>query len=304
MLINNIYNDACEVYKNQMIELNIIQTKSISNNEFEYAMKNLFETNFKTFINCGKQCQHLISLWKLSLDDKLIKYLKILDIKIPIISTRPVLFSNSKHISKDSINHTVPPHQDWASMQGSINSIVVWIPLINIDQKLGSIALVPGSHKEGLLAKKKSGSFGMVDKYKKEDFVSFDVKQGDIILFNSFLVHKSGNNNTDNIRWSCHMRYNDLDDKTFIERGYPHSYIYKPVDEYLTPEFDTKTGINNYYDTIAAAAEEGATRAHGTLPAEATAFTAAATAEPPGRGRAGEDAEEDGEGADADEGVG
>ena len=40
------------------------------------------------------------------------------------------------------------------------------------------------------------------------------------------------------------MRYNDLDDTSFIKRGYPHSYIYKPIDEYLTPEFDTKKEIN------------------------------------------------------------
>ena len=41
----------------------------------------------------------------------------------------------------------------------------------------------------------------MVDKYKDNEFHSTDVKQGDIIIFNSFLVHKSGNNITDNIRW-------------------------------------------------------------------------------------------------------
>ena len=72
------------------------------------------------------------------------------------------------------------------------------------------------------------------------------MKQGDIILFNSFLVHKSGNNITDSIRWSCHMRYNDVSEKSFIERGYPHAYIYKPVNEYLTPDFDTKKEINDY----------------------------------------------------------
>tara|TARA_Y100000768_G_C23891029_1_gene640139 strand:+ start:286 stop:1101 length:816 start_codon:yes stop_codon:yes gene_type:complete len=244
--IDKIYNDSKNIYKTQMIKLNIINNKNISNEEFEHSIKILFNEHFQIFINCGKQCQHLINLWKLSLDEKLIDFLKILGIKNPHISTRPVLFSNSKHISKNKINHTVPPHQDWASMQGSINSIVVWIPLIDINQELGSIKLVPKSHKEGLLSKEKEDSFGLVKNYKETDFISFDVKQGDIILFNSFLVHKSGNNITDNIRWSCHMRYNDLDDTSFIKRGYPHSYIYKPIDEYLTPEFDTKKEINNY----------------------------------------------------------
>jgi phytanoyl-CoA hydroxylase len=245
-IINNILYEAQDIYKTQMIKLNIINYKDISNEKFEKSMKILFDKYFQIFINCGKQCQHLISLWKLSLDEKLIKYLKFLGIKKPNISTRPVLFSNSKHIAKNKINHTVPPHQDWASMQGSINSIVVWIPLIDINKDLGSIEIIPKSHKEGLLSTEKEGSFGLVENYKETDFISFDVKQGDIILFNSFLVHKSGNNITDNIRWSCHLRYNDLDDNSFIKRGYPHAYIYKPIDEYLTPKFDTKKYINNY----------------------------------------------------------
>ena len=69
-------------------------------------------------------------------DDKLLSYLNMLGIKKPIISTRPVLFSNNKDIAKSNLNHTVPPHQDWASMQGSINSIVVWLPLNDINQDL------------------------------------------------------------------------------------------------------------------------------------------------------------------------
>lgn len=246
--IDGIYNDAKNIYKSQMIELNIIKSTNISDQEFEDNLKILFNKHFEIFINCGKQCQDIINLWKLSLDDKLIYLLKILGIKNPHISTRPVLFSNSKHLAKNNINHSVPPHQDWASMQGSINSIVVWIPLININQSLGPIALFPKSHKEGLLSEQKLGGFGMVDKYKENDYISFNVRQGDIILFNNFLVYKSGKNVTDNIRWSCHMRYNDLFDTSFIKRGYPHAYIYKPIDEYLTPVFDTKKEINDYFE--------------------------------------------------------
>ena len=247
-LINEIVNQAKNIYKTQMLQLNLINTMNIDNDEFESKIKIMFNSNFNTFINCGKQCQHIIELWKLSLDNKILNILKFLGLKNPNISTRPVLFSNSKHISKSDINHTVPPHQDWASMQGSINSIICWLPLIDINQKLGSIALVPKSHKEGLLMDKKEGSFGLVNDYKEEDFISFDVNQGDAIFFSSFLVHKSGNNDTDNIRWSTHFRYNDLSETNFIQNGYPHSYIYKPVDEMIIKDFDTKKATKNYFE--------------------------------------------------------
>ena len=37
---------------------------------------------------------------------------------------------------------------------------------------------------------------------------------------------------------------------SFIKRGYPHAYIYKPIDEYLTPDFNTKKEINDYLNNI------------------------------------------------------
>ena len=231
-----------------MLKLKLINSLDINNNEFEDKIKILFKENFNIFLNCGKQCQHIIDLWKLSLDERLIEKIKTLGVVDPIISTRPVLFSNSKHISKSPINHTVPPHQDWASMQGSINSIVCWVPLIDINQDLGSIALVPKSHTNGLLVNEKKESFGLVNNYKEEDFFSFDVKQGDVIFFSSFLVHKSGNNITENIRWSTHFRYNDLNEKTFINNGYPHAYTYKPVDEILIKDFNTKKATKDYFE--------------------------------------------------------
>ena len=159
-----------------------------------------------------------------------------------------MLFSNSKHIALQNIHHTIPAHQDWASMQGSINSVVIWIPLIDIDQDLGALQYVPGSHKEGLLSKNLVNSFGFVDKYTDEDFISQDFKIGGIFVFSSFLVHRSGNNITDNIRWSCHFRYNDLQDVNFKNRGFPHAYIYKPIDHYLDTNLNTKQLLYNYYD--------------------------------------------------------
>jgi ectoine hydroxylase-related dioxygenase (phytanoyl-CoA dioxygenase family) len=245
--IQNITTQAQNIYKQQMISLNMTDTLEVDNNTFEKNMKILFNEHNKTFFNCAKHCQHIIDLWRLSLDDKIINITQSLGVENPIISTRPILFSNSKHISKSDIFHTVPPHQDWATMQGSINSIVCWLPLIDSTQDLGCIAFVPESHKLGLLMEKKEEGFGLVKKFDDEYFKSLDLNQGDALFFSSFLVHKSGNNITENIRWSTHFRYNDLNEKTFIENGYPHAFIYKSIDEILKPDFDTKKAINHYF---------------------------------------------------------
>lgn len=233
-----------------MIKYSYTNAYDVDDDNFENNLIKLFNEKFEVFLNCGKQCQHIIDLWKLSLDDRILNIIKILGVKNPIISTRPVLFSNSKYISKSEINHTVPPHQDWASMQCSINSIICWVPLININQELGAIKMVPKSHKLGLLSMNKTEKFGLVDCFKDDEFISFNVEQGDIVLFSAFLVHKSGNNITKNIRWSTHFRFNDLNEKTFIERGYPHAYIYKPIDKMLTNNFDTKKECAYYFEKV------------------------------------------------------
>ena len=57
------------------------------------------------------------------------------------------------------------------------------------------------------------------------------MKLQDIVFFDSKLIHGSGNNISSLIRWSCQYRYNDLLDRTFIDKGYPHPYLYKPMKE-------------------------------------------------------------------------
>ena len=122
-------------------------------------------------------------------------------------------------------------------MQGSLDSVVVWIPLTAIGKSLGALEIVPGSQRRGLLTSKVEDGFGLVDAFRDDEFVPVETEVGDALFFSSFLVHRSGNNVTSSIRWSCHFRYNNLDEETFIRRGYPHPYIYKPDDRLITPAF-------------------------------------------------------------------
>ena len=231
-----------------MLEKNIIKNKNEVKltEDFEKNMIKLFNLDFDLFINCGKQCQHLISLWKLSTSDNIINLLKELNLKQPIIATRPTILSSNKNIAKEEHKHTLPPHQDYGNMQGSINGVVVWIPLININIAIGPISLIQGSHLNGLVVKDKSIGFGVVDSNIYNNFKSFEYEIGDLLIFSAFLIHKSGDNLTNNIRWSCQFRYNDLEDKSFIERGYPHAFIYKPFD-FLIDDFGNKEHVSYYF---------------------------------------------------------
>jgi phytanoyl-CoA hydroxylase len=121
------------------------------------------------------------------------------------------------------------PHQDYPYNRGSDNSIVVWIPLQDTDIKNGCLKYSPHSHEGGFIkgiTSKTDRLEGMIlsSDYEWEDA---PMLAGEVLLFSMFLVHKSGTNSTkDSIRFTVQVRYNDLADNNFAERGF------KPLEEF------------------------------------------------------------------------
>ncbi len=250
-----IRDEGKQVFIAQMRRLGIVQTDDLSEQAFEQGMAELFDADLQTFTNCGKQAQHLISLHRLSLDERVVRAIVELGLEFPNISTRPVLYFNSRRLAKKEVYWRLSLHQDWRSMQGSLDSAVVWIPLIDIDEKLGALEVIPESHLWGLLDADMEDGYGHVQgDVDESQFIPVEVERGDALFFSSFLVHRSGTNVTDSIRWSCHFRYNNLAEPTFLERGYPHPYVYKPQEELITPGFPSRSDVGEAFaarDTIA-----------------------------------------------------
>lgn len=198
-------------------------------------MFELFKTRPAVFANCGKTVQHLINLHKLSMSKRVIDLLHAIGLSFPVICTRPVLYFNHPLLASKPIYNSVPAHQDWRSMQGSSNACVIWAPLVDCATELGPLEVLPGSHKYGLRTETVENGFGMVKLTPDEEkaMVSVPCNAGDAIVFHSMLIHRSGNNISDQPRWSCHFRYNDVNDQQFIDRGFVHPYVYKPVEELL-----------------------------------------------------------------------
>jgi len=246
--VERIHAEAKAVFTLQMRRLGIVSSLSPGENEFEAGMFKLFEADLSTFTNCGKQAQHLISLHRLSLDQRIVSTLKELDLDFPNISTRPLLYFNAERLAKKEVYWRLDVHQDWRSMQGSLDSVVVWLPLIDIDKSLGALEVYPGSHKWGLLEADIVDGYGHLRSgLDKAKLVSIEVERGDALFFSTLLVHQSGTNVSPSIRWSCHFRYNNLSEPTFIERGFPHPYLYKPQSDLITPDFPSATDVQKVF---------------------------------------------------------
>lgn len=246
--INSILNDAKDVFFQQFRYKKYTQAGSlndISEKEYNECLYRLFAEDLNCLSNCGKQAQHLISLHSLSVGKKIVDLLHGAGLKKPVISTRPVLYFNHPKLAQKKVFYKVDAHQDWRSMQGSLNSVVIWLPLVDINKGLGALQVLPGSHLDGLRTQSVENGFGMVGLSKEEEnrLIDVEVEQGDALLFSSFLIHQSGENITNSPRWSCHFRYNDLMEESFIERSYAHPYLYKPQETLITPDFPTKQDI-------------------------------------------------------------
>jgi hypothetical protein len=247
--IRAIHREARQVFCQQLIARGILQAAPESDEQIDEAMAELFQRDLPVFMNCGKQAQHLISLHRLALDERLVDLVKQVGIEWPNICTRPVLYFNSPRLAKSEVYWRVFPHQDWRSMQGSLDSVVIWLPLIDLPPELGPLEVLPGSHLDGLVTRDVVNGFGKVDDRYLDGkrFESLPCSVGEVVLFSSFLIHRSGTNSAPAIRWSCHFRYNNLAEPTFVERGYPHPYLYKPSDELLTADFPQQGQVLNMF---------------------------------------------------------
>jgi len=231
---------ACEVFRLQMEHRGLVGAGPLDEAEFEAALYRFFAADLPGFISCSYQVQHILPFNRLSTDPRLVAVLQELGLGLPNFSTRPQMLFNSRQLAAHERYWRYPVHQDWRNMQGSLDSVVAWLPLIDVDPSIGALELLPGSHTLGLLKAEMTDGYPEVHgPYEDSDFVPCDMKRGDALIFSAFLIHRSGTNTTDRIRWSIQLRYNNLEEKTFAERGFPHGYIYKPVPEIITEGFPT-----------------------------------------------------------------
>jgi len=247
--VAHIHAEAKQLFAMQMLRHRLLPPGDVSETEFNAAMFQLFELDLPAFMSCGKQAQHLISLHRLSLDHRIEALLKELGLSFPNIGMRPLLSFHHPRLAQNEVFWRLPPHQDWRVTQGSLDSVAVWLPLVDIDKNLGALEIAPGSHRWGLLP----GGHVDSDDYilpevDPSSLLSVEMKRGDALFFSTLLVHRSGNNVTESIRWSCHFRYNNLLEKTFINRGYPHPFNYKPRRDLITASFPTTAEVDQIFN--------------------------------------------------------
>ena len=108
-------------------------------------------------------------------------------------------------------NDFTPAHQDWPQVQGSKNTLGIWVALKNIKKGGGLLEIADKSHKNGIWEHNPHKKYGgMIIKNKKLKWLSTNMNSGDAIIFTCLTVHRTENNKSDVVRQSIDSRWQPL----------------------------------------------------------------------------------------------
>ena len=120
----------------------------------------------------------------------------------------------------DAPHLTTPPHQDHWYTGGTTNLWTVWVPLTDAPLELGPLAVLPGSHMNGLLPHDGQGAGRQGVRVPADlQFAAAPLAAGDAILFNCLTVHRALPNVTrDRVRLSVDYRYQPASEPIHVVR--------------------------------------------------------------------------------------
>lgn len=140
----------------------------------------------------------------------------------PLVHPRNI----ARVIFPQSVEYTTPPHQDYIHIQGTTNFWTAWFSLGDCPRTLGGLAVLAGSHRDGLFEMhpaKGAGGLGIDTDELDYEWVSSEMKAGDVIMFHSHTVHKGlPNVSEDKIRVSVDFRYQGVSQPVTHSSLLPH----------------------------------------------------------------------------------
>ncbi len=206
---------------------------------FSELLAGLFHKDIPAYIATAKLTQHLVSLHQMGISQELMGAVEALGFDLPAISTRPVIHYVADRLKIPGGYHKTQPHQDWRSVQGSLDGITVWTPIFDVGLGDYPLEIARDSHFRGLL-NCDFGANGFVvdaDLWRDEDFQPLEMKAGDAVIFSGFLLHRTGDRGGADVRVALSFRFNNVAEPHFVERNFPNTYVYRAEPAILTPDF-------------------------------------------------------------------
>jgi ectoine hydroxylase-related dioxygenase (phytanoyl-CoA dioxygenase family) len=120
-----------------------------------------------------------------------------------------------------------PWHQEYPTHLGSLDMLVLWIPIVPVDETVGSVIFCPGSHRGGLMPVylddplnagrngSKATEIADLERHlRRYPETSIDTEPGDALILHGLTLHRSRPNRSTRTRWSMQLRYFNYRDAT------------------------------------------------------------------------------------------
>jgi phytanoyl-CoA hydroxylase len=242
-LLDQINQEIASLFEMQLgrlgLKIDTAQEAGGAREAFQNNAERLLQADVKCYIDTARLTQMFPSANQLMICEALVELSKAAGVEYPVISTRV-----SNHIMSDRLKipggyHKSPPHQDWRSMQGSLDSVVIWIPTTPVSLQSHPLEVARGSHLMGLLDTAHHIQTPMVDdpRITEDSFTRLQMEPGDAVIFSSFLVHRTGEQGDGLVRIAYSTRFNNALESTWVGHGYPTPYKYSYQTELIVPGF-------------------------------------------------------------------
>jgi phytanoyl-CoA hydroxylase len=241
--------DIGGVFARRSRSLGLETADPVDQRSLSALLSRLFEHDREAYLATARQTQHLASVHRLGLAPEMMRIVMELGLTVPALSTRPVIHYMADQLKIEGGYHKTPMHQDWRSVQGSLDGITIWLPLFDVGAGDYPLEVVRGSHRGGLL-QSVDDPFGhrIVDgQVDDRSFVPVPVRRGDVIFFSGFLVHRTGSLGGAMVRTALSYRYNNAAEPSFVARNYPSPYVYRPDMRLLQNDFPTPDDVRRVF---------------------------------------------------------
>lgn len=192
----------------------------------EDKMISLYKKDLLSYSNTVKAFSRLSSIQQAFLSPDILKICHKLGLKHPLPPTTPVVHIMSDQLKIPDGYFGQAAHQDWASMQGSLNALVFWVALTDVSYDNYPVEVVPGSHLRGFIQGEVKEHYYALPSgcISEQEFRPVQCLSGDALIFSSFLVHRTAVQNKSGFRLAISFRFDDAADSQFIKRGFHTAY--------------------------------------------------------------------------------
>lgn len=213
------------ICKDKLIEICSSITKKVDTS-LEDNLKRLFNHSETTYLQTLRTFSKSSFIQSLFLSKELSEIIENIGIKIPIQSTQPVTHVSSKDLLIKDESIGIDSHQDWSSIQGSLDSLVVWVPFTEVTSQDYPVQFLPKSHLHGLRESKVTdkGNIISLSEEEKNNMIDGICSVGDAVIFSTFTIHRTKPQKTKSFRFAASTRFDNALESSFISRDFPCSY--------------------------------------------------------------------------------